>query len=99
MCRSLTGEGNFNWRFLFPFGYLKAEEKLVYKKRLSLFDLEETEIKVPPKLTIQVWDADLIMSDDFLGETSLDIHAALRHWQYKKIPDLPVMLQVGSRWT
>ena len=69
LCRSLTGEGNFNWRFLFPFGYLKAEEKLVYKKRLSLFDLEETEIKVPPKLTIQVWDADLIMSDDFLGES------------------------------
>ena len=79
LCRSLTGEGNFNWRFLFPFGYLKAEEKLVYKKRLSLFDLEETEIKVPPKLTIQVWDADLIMSDDFLGEswrtTSLNIYA------------------------
>ena len=67
MYRSLTGEGNFNWRFLFPFEFLKAEEKIVYKKRVSIFDLEESEIKVPPKLTIQVWDADLISSDDFLG--------------------------------
>ena len=26
--RSLTGEGNFNWRFVFPFDYLVAEEKV-----------------------------------------------------------------------
>jgi hypothetical protein len=26
--RSLTGEGNFNWRFVFPFEYLAAEEKV-----------------------------------------------------------------------
>ena len=26
---SLTGEGNFNWRYLFPFDYLAAEEKIV----------------------------------------------------------------------
>ncbi len=26
--RSLTGEGNFNWRFLYPFQYLPAEEKV-----------------------------------------------------------------------
>jgi hypothetical protein len=26
--RSLTGEGNFNWRFIFPFEYLAAEEKV-----------------------------------------------------------------------
>lgn len=27
--RSLTGEGNFNWRFIFPFDYLAAEERIV----------------------------------------------------------------------
>lgn len=25
---SLTGEGNFNWRFVFPFNYLPAEKVL-----------------------------------------------------------------------
>lgn len=32
--RSLTGEGNFNWRFIFPFDYLAAEERIV----LTRFD-------------------------------------------------------------
>ena len=68
ICRSLTGEGNFNWRFVFDFNYLKAEEKIVYHKKMSVFDLDETEVKIPPKLTMQVWDADLISSDDFLGK-------------------------------
>lgn len=30
--RSLTGEGNFNWRFLFPFDYLAAEERIVLSR-------------------------------------------------------------------
>ena len=34
--RSLTGEGNFNWRFVFPFQYQKAEEKIVIKKKVSM---------------------------------------------------------------
>lgn len=34
--RSLTGEGNFNWRFVFPFQYQKAEEKIVIKKKVKL---------------------------------------------------------------
>jgi len=33
--RSLTGEGNFNWRFIFPFDYLTAEEKIVVTKKVS----------------------------------------------------------------
>lgn len=32
--RSLTGEGNFNWRFIFPFDYLVAEEKIVVTKKV-----------------------------------------------------------------
>jgi len=68
--RSLTGEGNFNWRFVFPFDYLKAEERIVYKTKGSVFDTTDTELKVPAKLTLQVWDADIVSADDFLGELS-----------------------------
>lgn len=65
---SLTGEGNFNWRFVFPFDYLVAEEKIVISKKESMFSWDETEYKIPPRLTLQVWDADHFSADDFLGE-------------------------------
>lgn len=65
---SLTGEGNFNWRFVFPFDYLMAEEKIVISKKESMFSWDETEYKIPPRLTMQVWDADHFSADDFLGE-------------------------------
>ena len=52
--RSLTGEGNFNWRFLFPFEYLAAEEKVVISKKESMFSWDETTSKVPARLTLQV---------------------------------------------
>lgn len=64
---SLTGEGNFNWRFVFPFDYLAAEEKIVISKKESLFSWDETEYKIPTRLILQVWDADHFSSDDFLG--------------------------------
>ena len=32
--RSLDGEGNFNWRFVFPFAYLPAEECVVVKRKV-----------------------------------------------------------------
>ncbi len=68
LVRSLSGEGNFNWRLVFPFEYLKAEEKIVMKKKEHAFSMEETEEKMPAKLTVQVWDADLVSSDDYLGQ-------------------------------
>lgn len=67
---SLTGEGNFNWRFVFPFDYLMAEEKIVISKKESLFSWDETEYKIPARLTMQVWDADHFSADDFLGMMS-----------------------------
>ena len=63
--RSLTGEGNFNWRFVFPFDYMSAEEVIVFKEDSGLFSEEES--TVPPKVTIQAWDADLVSADDYLG--------------------------------
>ncbi|XP_047430138.1 otoferlin isoform X11 [Mugil cephalus] len=71
---SLTGEGNFNWRFVFPFDYLMAEEKIVISKKESMFSWDETEYKIPPRLTLQVWDADHFSADDFLGAIELDLN-------------------------
>ncbi|KAI6071975.1 Otoferlin isoform X1 [Aix galericulata] len=71
---SLTGEGNFNWRYIFPFDYLTAEEKIVISKKESMFSWDETEYKIPARLTLQVWDADHFSADDFLGAIELDLN-------------------------
>nr|XP_061826902.1 fer-1-like protein 6 isoform X1 [Nerophis lumbriciformis] len=71
---SLTGEGNFNWRFVFPFSYLPAEKVLVVKKRDNIFSLDKTEQKLPAILILQVWDFETLSSDDFLGTLELDLH-------------------------
>lgn len=90
--KSLTGEGNFNWRFVFRFDYLVSENKLVLKEKVGLFDLDETETKMPCKLTLQVWDNDTFSADDFLGKTIIEtpiflirifyLKACLR-WNYR----------------
>lgn len=64
--RSLTGEGNFNWRFVFNFDYLSCEKKIVVQKS-SKFD-EDSELKYPCRLKLQVWDNDTFSRNDFLGE-------------------------------
>uniref|UniRef100_A0A671Z1B9 Fer-1 like family member 6 n=1 Tax=Sparus aurata TaxID=8175 RepID=A0A671Z1B9_SPAAU len=69
---SLTGEGNFNWRFVFPFNYLPAEKVLT--KRESILSLDKTEQKLPAILILQVWDFETLSSDDFLGTVELDLH-------------------------
>jgi len=33
--RSMDGEGNFNWRFVFPFEYIPAEQVMVIKKKVG----------------------------------------------------------------
>ncbi|ELU18291.1 hypothetical protein CAPTEDRAFT_1376 [Capitella teleta] len=73
--RSLTGEGNFNWRFIFPFEYLVAEEKIVISRKETLFSWDETETKIPARLNLQVWDADHFSADDFLGALTLDLNS------------------------
>lgn len=71
--RSLDGEGNFNWRMIFPFEYLPAEELLVVKKKDHFWSLNETEKKIPPIIILQVWDNDTFSADDFLGTIELDL--------------------------
>ncbi|CAM4715675.1 unnamed protein product [Caretta caretta] len=65
--RSLGGEGNFNWRFIFPFEFLPMEQVCVLPRKEYLWSLDETVLKVPPKLILQVWDNDKFSADDFLG--------------------------------
>ncbi|GCB60239.1 hypothetical protein scyTo_0006846 [Scyliorhinus torazame] len=71
---SLTGEGNFNWRFIFPFNYIPAEKHMVISKRESIFSLDKTERKVPAVLVLQVWDFERLSSNDFLGSVELDLN-------------------------
>lgn len=70
---SLTGEGNFNWRYVFPFKFHKAEEKVVIIKKASLFSWSATEEKMPPRLVLQLWDSDALSADDFLGDIALNL--------------------------
>ncbi|XP_062850252.1 dysferlin isoform X3 [Trichomycterus rosablanca] len=76
--RSLGGEGNFNWRFLFPFHYLPAEQLCTIDKKEHFWSLDKAETKIPPKLTIQIWDNDKFSFDDYLGCLEMDLNRMLR---------------------
>ncbi|XP_053686796.1 fer-1-like protein 6 [Sabethes cyaneus] len=71
--RSLDGTGNFNWRMIFPLNYSSAETMMVVRRKKSFYEQLETEEKVPPLLTVQVWDNDLFSRDDFLGTLNLNL--------------------------
>ncbi|KAM8924190.1 myoferlin isoform 2-T2 [Pelodytes ibericus] len=75
--RSLDGEGNFNWRFVFPFEYLPAEQLCIISKKEHFWSLDKTEFKLPPKLILQVWDNDKFSLDDYLGFVELDLHRTI----------------------
>uniref|UniRef100_A0A8B9K0I1 Dysferlin, limb girdle muscular dystrophy 2B (autosomal recessive) n=1 Tax=Astyanax mexicanus TaxID=7994 RepID=A0A8B9K0I1_ASTMX len=76
--RSLGGEGNFNWRFLFPFHYLPAEQLCTIDKKEHFWSLDKAESKIPPKITIQIWDNDKFSFDDYLGCLEMDLNHMLR---------------------
>lgn len=40
------------------------------------WSLDKTEFRIPPKLTIQIWDNDKFSLDDYLGE---DLHDFYSH--------------------
>nr|XP_058962380.1 myoferlin-like [Pocillopora verrucosa] len=77
--RSMDGEGNFNWRFVFPFSYIPAEKKLVIKEKEHFWSLDESVEKLVPRLMLQIWDNDLgFANDDFLGSLQLDLTSLLK---------------------
>ncbi|XP_068680917.1 otoferlin-like isoform X1 [Montipora foliosa] len=94
--RSLTGEGNFNWRFVFPFQYQKAEERIVITRKASFFSWDESEEKVPARLHLQVWDADAFSADDFIGDLTLDLTRMPRGAKSAKTCTLDMLKQDGS---
>ncbi|KAL7990477.1 hypothetical protein Chor_013907, partial [Crotalus horridus] len=71
---SLDGEGNFNWRFIFPFDYFPAEQLCTVSKKEHFWSLDNTEFRIPPKLLLQIWDNDKFSLDDYLGFVELDLH-------------------------
>ncbi|XP_074941861.1 fer-1-like protein 6 [Phalacrocorax aristotelis] len=93
---SLTGEGNFNWRFLFPFYYLPAEKKMVVSKRENIFSLEKTESKIPAELVLQVWDFERLSSDDFLGSLELNLNGFPRAAKTAKSCNLEMVVAAGA---
>ena len=64
--RSLSGEGRFNWRFIFDFEYLPAE-KLILVEKSTKFGFKTELVKEKPVLTLECWDADVVTKDDKLG--------------------------------
>ncbi|XP_015799663.3 myoferlin [Nothobranchius furzeri] len=71
--RSLDGDGNFNWRFVFGFDYLPAEQLCVASRKEHFWNLDKTEFRFPPKLIVQIWDNDKFSLDDYLGSIELDL--------------------------
>ncbi|TNN74621.1 Myoferlin [Liparis tanakae] len=71
--RSLDGDGNFNWRLIFDFEYLPAEQLCLVSKKEQFWSLDNTEFRIPPKLIVQIWDNDKFSLDDYLGTVELDL--------------------------
>lgn len=69
---------NASSKNVFKFDYLVAEQKIVVSKKESVLSWDETEFRLPARLTLQVWDADHFSADDFLGEITLDLNAMPR---------------------
>ncbi|XP_078269853.1 myoferlin-like [Rhinoraja longicauda] len=89
--RSLGGEGNFNWRFIFPFEYLPAEQLCVVSKKENFWSLDKTEFRTPPKLFIQIWDNDKFSMDDYLGFLELDLNSTISPTKTAKGCDLDML--------
>uniref|UniRef100_A0A673B792 Dysferlin, limb girdle muscular dystrophy 2B (autosomal recessive) n=1 Tax=Sphaeramia orbicularis TaxID=375764 RepID=A0A673B792_9TELE len=95
--RSLGGEGNFNYRFLFPFHYLPAEQLCVIDKKEHFWSLDKAETKLPPKLSIQIWDNDKFSFDDYLGHLVMDLNHMLRPAKSAEKCDLQLLEQPAER--
>ena len=66
--RSMDGQGNFNWRFVYTFPYFPAERCISIQKKEHFWSFDTTELLIPPILNLQIWDNDKFTPDDFLGK-------------------------------
>ncbi|XP_063877560.1 myoferlin-like isoform X2 [Scylla paramamosain] len=71
--RCMDGEANFNWRFVFPLEMLEAEQVMLVEYKEHPWSLNSTQQRRPPQLTLQLWDNDLILRDDYLSEMTIDL--------------------------
>ena len=98
--RSLDGEGNFNWRFVFPFEFIPEEQTMVVKKKEHFWSLDETVQNLQPILMLQIWDNDIFNPDDFLGTVALNLNAMPRpkkdssKCSVDQLPDIQTASQV-----
>ncbi|XP_071370277.1 dysferlin-like, partial [Centroberyx affinis] len=95
--RSLGGEGNFNFRFLFPFHYLPAEQLCIIDRKAHFWSMDKSETKLPAKLTIQVWDNDKFSFDDYLGHLEMDLNHMLRPAKSPEKCNLELLSQPADR--
>lgn len=70
--RSSTGEGNFNFRFVYDFEYLTGEKKVVTRTK-GYFNQNYEVKKSDPVLHLQVYDAEYFESDTFIGRLELNL--------------------------
>ncbi|XP_069958116.1 myoferlin isoform X4 [Cherax quadricarinatus] len=71
--RCMDGDGNFNWRLVYDLKMMEAEQVMVVEHKEHPWSLHTTEQRRPPQLTLQLWDNDLILRDDYLSEMTLDL--------------------------
>ncbi|XP_016074714.1 PREDICTED: fer-1-like protein 5 [Miniopterus natalensis] len=93
----LTGEGSFNWRFIFTFDYLVAEQMCVLSEKDYIWSLDPTVTKFPARLIIQVWDNDIFSTDGFLGVLELDLSDMPLPAQHAKLCSLK-MMDADPKW-
>lgn len=67
-----------------------AQFSIIYRKE-SLFSWDETEVKIPARLELQVWDNDKFSSDDFLGAISFDLNRFPRGAKSSKLCTLDML--------
>jgi hypothetical protein len=82
--KSKTGEGNFNWRFIFDFEYLVAEKKILVPGGSWLNKKEQKE---EPILHLEVWDKDFITGDDFIGQMKFNLLSFMQGTKLSKTCD------------
>uniref|UniRef100_A0A8C1DB58 Myoferlin like n=1 Tax=Cyprinus carpio carpio TaxID=630221 RepID=A0A8C1DB58_CYPCA len=97
--RSLDGDGYFNWRFVFGFDYLPAEQLCLVSRKDHFWNLDKTEFRIPPKLIIQIWDNDKFSLDDYLGTVELDMLHLIPPAKTPEKCSLSMLTQTGKNLT